>query len=490
METIEIKDEKSAKAVFCENFGNDYQIQKLLGENYSRYKEFSKKDGNSKKWAEELCRNILEGIEPGNIADYWKKFDRVGCLTEYYFPAYLIAEPLVKAWYKVLENEKHPLYVGCILKYLERFIADSKNDIALILPLIDKTEEYLKQNAPEALLQSRYVSKEGHFRELASDIRRIANEYSVPEKNSYSFVKTDTEILNIIKDSLMEEWKDTDTVKEQLSELNCAYGVKDDEIFLTGASYASGSTNLHSWDIIEFAVVFLKEKTACLFRCKLENNGEFSFESYFNKYQLLKMYSAEISKLINYYRNQKAREQFLAEQGVHDWRDMSKWNNYEYACRKKFLSQYPKVLRNVYAKIPECYIKEVIIHLVDQCEELIGSYGIKETDFASPLTENEIAEWEKDKGIRIPDEYREFLKFSGRVNLPCYINFYGLNQIGSCREYLDKEEFYGFNDIGSFGGGGATLCISADDEYFYVWQDGEMNRLGNFSDTINYICCE
>lgn len=70
---------------------------------YPENKEFSEKDDNSRKWAEELCRNILEDIELGNIVDYWKKFDRVECLTECYFPAYLIAEPYVKAWYKVLK---------------------------------------------------------------------------------------------------------------------------------------------------------------------------------------------------------------------------------------------------------------------------------------------------------------------------------------------------------------------------------------------------
>lgn len=78
--------------------------------------------------------------------------------------------------------------------------------------------------------------------------------------------------------------------------------------------------------------------------------------------------------------------------------------------------------------------------------------------------------------------------FANGVNLQFYINFSDSNSIGSCREYLDREGFSDFYDIDSYCGRGATLCISEKDEFFYVWQDGEMNKLGNFKETIDYIC--
>lgn len=127
------------------------------------------------------------------------------------------------------------------------------------MQLIDKTEEYLKKYALEDFMKSRYVSKEGHFRELYAEIRRLARENSVPDEGGYSFVKTDADILAIIKDSLMDKWQDTDIVKEETSELNCAYGVQNDKIFLTGASNTANYSTLHLWDIIEFAVERLKK---------------------------------------------------------------------------------------------------------------------------------------------------------------------------------------------------------------------------------------
>lgn len=485
---LEINGESSAKAIFMEYLGSDYQIKNALLSNYDTYKEFARKNDNSKKWAQEICYDILSKIADGDTTDYIKKFDMVGNLTEYYFSAYLIAEPFVKAWNKVLETENKPVYVGCILTYLERYSVDSKNETAFIMSLIDKTEEYLKKYALEDFMKSRYVSKEGHFRELSSDIRRLAIENSVFNECGHSFVKTESYILDIIKDSLMNEWQDMDTVKGALSELNCTHGVQNDKIFLTGSSSAANYSTLHSWDIIEFAVVAFKEKEACLFRCKLRSDGQFSFDSYLNKYPILKEYFEDISAAINFYRNQKARASFFAEQGVNSFRDMPKWNNYESECKAKFFSQFPKVLRNVYARIPDCSIKNDITKLVDISEEMVGSYNVKDTDFAPPVTTNEIENWEKENDIRLPNEYKEFLMFANGVNLQFYINFLGLNSIGLCREYLDRDGFSGFYDIGLYSGGGATLCISEKDDLFYIWQDGEMNKLGNFKETIDYIC--
>lgn len=485
---IEVNDEDTAKEVFMRYSGNDYQIKNILGNNYNKYIEFARKDGNSRKWAEELCRDILGSIANGNTIDYANKFSMVGNLTEYYFSAYLIAEPFVKAWKKVIENEKPPVRVSCILKYLERFSMNCENSIEFILTLINETEEYLKKYAYEEFIKSRYASHEGHFRELSADLRRIAKEYSAPEKSVYSFVKTDAEILDIIKDSLMNEWNDTDIVKSETAELNCAYGVINDEIFLTGANYTANQSTLHSWEIIEFAVVILKEKYSCLFRCNLSDNGDFSFKSYLNKYPKLKEYEKSILDAILYYRNNAARDAFLAEQGVHSWRDLPKWNNYEYECRNKYLSQFPKVLRNVYARIPECSVKDAIIKLVDVSEEMIKSYQIKETDFAPPLTESEITEWEINKGIRLPAEYKEFLKFAGGVNLDFnFLELWGLDRIGNGMEYLEKDGFSGFCDIGAYGGDGRTICISENDGLFYEWDHGEMSKIGNLMETINFV---
>lgn len=70
--TFEINNELDAKAIFMKYSGSDYQIKKALGNSYDTYKEFVCKDGNSKKWAQEICCNILGEIISGNTTDYIK----------------------------------------------------------------------------------------------------------------------------------------------------------------------------------------------------------------------------------------------------------------------------------------------------------------------------------------------------------------------------------------------------------------------------------
>lgn len=111
----------------------------------------------------------------------------------------------------------------------------------------------------------------------------------------------------------------------------------------------------------------------------------------------MKEYSESISFAISFYRNQKARDAFLAKQGVHSFRDMPKWNSYEFKCKARFLSQFPKVLRNFYTRIPNCSIKNAITELVDTSEAMAGSYNVKDTDFSPPTTANEIEKWENEK---------------------------------------------------------------------------------------------
>lgn len=53
--------------------------------------------------------------------------------------------------------------------------------------------------------------------------------------------------------------------------------------------------------------------------------------------------------------------------------------------------------------------------IVKLCEEKVEEYGERASYFMEPATEEEILEWENKTGIRIPKDYREWLKLTGNV---------------------------------------------------------------------------
>ncbi len=478
---IRVTDAESARRLFRRYSGNSHAMEKECDkETLEMYRTFA--DSNAKEaWAEELCLELLEAIANGDTPRY-VAFRTVNELMDYYLHNAL-AKPYTKAWFAVLDSEPAPVHVGCILNYLELYTKRfSEQQAADIVPLLDRTEAYLQEHVPEELKQSRYTSHAGYFREVCAEIRRIVQENTVTE-SKFSFVKTPPGTLDIIRDTLMAEYGDVDTVKEETANLNCAYGVQFGSFFLTGANDAADMASLRSWEVPECMAVF--DRQAVRFRCVRKDDGSFGIDSCsMRTYPSVKEHEMLLTEAVCAYRNRPERKAFLGTLGH--------WVNYMADCQAQYLSQFPKVMRDVYKHIPDsssgCIITDTLTLMVDYAEEAVGEYGSRSIHFALPAAKEEIADWEREKNVRLPKEYRQFLEFANGVSLPSAIEFFGLSDIDMYKKYLDQEGYTAYHHIGSFIGDGTTLCFSDEDGLFYEWQDGEMCLMGDFTDMVVWVC--
>lgn len=478
---IHVTDAATARLLFRRYSGNRYAMEKACDEETMyAYQKFS--DSETRKvWAAELCRELLEAIAAGDTPQY-EALATVGGLMEYYLYD-AMPELYTKAWFAMLDTE--PVRVELILGYLELYTKRfSAEQAARILPLLDRTEAYLKAHVPEKLAQSRYTCHEGHFREICAEIRRIVREHTAMESR-FSFVKTPSGALDIIRDSLMEAYNDTDAVRENMENLNFAYGVQGniagERLFLTGSSDAAGTPSLKSWDILEYVAVWLDERKAVQFRCSRTDDGGFAIEKqYLTQQPLTETYQTALLEAVCTYRNVKARRAFL-----------DTWNSWASDMadqQEAYLAQFPKIMRDVYARIPDCTITETLTELVDYAEAAIGEYGRNCIDFAPPATEAQIAEWEQTHGIHLPEEYRQFLQFANGVSLPSAVELFGLPQLDAFHEGLVNEGYGDYHMVGSFIGDGTSICLCDKDGLFYEWQDGEMSEMGDFTEVVDYLC--
>ena len=105
------------------------------------------------------------------------------------------------------------------------------------------------------------------------------------------------------------------------------------------------------------------------------------------------------------------------------------------------------------------------------CETLENEYGYsKYAKFNPPLTEKEIQdleEYESRLGFKLPEAYREFLKFSNgaRIN---GVEIYELDMIGMPDDYVPDD----FLPITSIEGVPERMAISMEDGNIYMFWEG------------------
>ena len=123
--------------------------------------------------------------------------------------------------------------------------------------------------------------------------------------------------------------------------------------------------------------------------------------------------------------------------------------------------------------------------LKDEIEELLSLCEEDEEDatyFQPGVSEDEMTEWEEAKGIRIPESYKEWLRFSAecqiRENLA---DFYSVNKFNSVGvpERLIK--------VGNLIGDGELLCFSRETGKFVWYDHGDETEYENFKDVLNTI---
>ena len=62
-------------------------------------------------------------------------------------------------------------------------------------------------------------------------------------------------------------------------------------------------------------------------------------------------------------------------------------------------------------------LKTEIKEIVELCEKAIPEYGEKATYFRDGASEEEIAQWEKDNMLMIPEEYKDWLRVARSIVL-------------------------------------------------------------------------
>ncbi len=129
--------------------------------------------------------------------------------------------------------------------------------------------------------------------------------------------------------------------------------------------------------------------------------------------------------------------------------------------------------------IPENSLTEEIRELIKICEMLEAEEGFM-SKFEPAATEEEIEEWENKNGVKIPDSYKDWLRFSKNV----YI-------MGSHQHFHMPELEnvpYDFTDdmveIGTLSGVGVGLGFSSVTGKFITADHGDLFEIASFKDVL------
>ena len=133
--------------------------------------------------------------------------------------------------------------------------------------------------------------------------------------------------------------------------------------------------------------------------------------------------------------------------------------------------------------VPENELKDVIAELLEYCDEKEEEGELGKTKFSSPVSEKEIEAWEKENGVRIPESYKQWLRFTG----DCIID-------GTTAEFYSPKNFrteYVPEDLVVIGeqiGDGEVVCFSKEMGNIVTYFEGSVNyEYGSFDKTIKEV---
>ena len=121
-------------------------------------------------------------------------------------------------------------------------------------------------------------------------------------------------------------------------------------------------------------------------------------------------------------------------------------------------------------------IKEAFEDIQKMCRFLSKKYT---SEFEPPATEKELSDWEKQNGITIPEQYREWLLLTRYAYI--YGGYYNL----FFPEVYEEDDDYVF--IGDIIGDGECLYFSKTDGTIYSDYEGEITEYKDFDDFLVYL---
>lgn len=135
-------------------------------------------------------------------------------------------------------------------------------------------------------------------------------------------------------------------------------------------------------------------------------------------------------------------------------------------------------------KIPNNSLTEEIKEIVKLCQEFDDDY---ESYFYPHASEEAMTEWEQKNGIKIPESYKDWLRFSNGSRI-CGIlaNFYSVERliIGINIEGVVNSNLV---IIGSMIGNGTFICFSRTTNKICREDHGEITEFENFKCVLNHV---
>ncbi|MBE5875527.1 MAG: SMI1/KNR4 family protein [Lachnospiraceae bacterium] len=100
-------------------------------------------------------------------------------------------------------------------------------------------------------------------------------------------------------------------------------------------------------------------------------------------------------------------------------------------------------------------LKAEIEELLQLCKESEEEYGEDASYFNEPVSEQEMTEWEEANGVKIPESYKEWLRFTGKCRIVSNTaTFWGPSEFHS--DYVPEDLVV----IGEMIGDGEVVCFS------------------------------
>mgnify|MGYP003322031236 CR=1 FL=1 len=119
----------------------------------------------------------------------------------------------------------------------------------------------------------------------------------------------------------------------------------------------------------------------------------------------------------------------------------------------------------IFPEIPNNSLTNRIKTIIELSEEIIKDNVKGVFKFCASISEEEIESWEKENGIKIPESYKDWLRFSKSATIR-----------GTAATFYEPKDFITDNDkksydvpdecivIGELGGWGVSVCFYAETE--------------------------
>lgn len=117
-------------------------------------------------------------------------------------------------------------------------------------------------------------------------------------------------------------------------------------------------------------------------------------------------------------------------------------------------------------------LKAEIEEILKLCKEAEVEYGENSSYFNEPISEQEMTDWEEENGVKIPESYKEWLRFTGKCRIVSNTaTFWGPEKFHS--DIVPEELVV----IGEMIGDGEVVCFSKETGEFIRFFEGRENGI-------------